>query len=71
AGMNHTAFYPSATDLQSSLTIQNASSSHYTLVAMSYVSLFIPLVLGYIVIAWRAINRKKIDENEMIEGSHY
>ncbi|HER07601.1 MAG TPA: cytochrome d ubiquinol oxidase subunit II, partial [Bacteroides sp.] len=40
AGMNHTAFYPSATDLQSSLTIQNASSSHYTLVAMSYVSLF-------------------------------
>lgn len=71
AGMNHTAFYPSSTDLQSSLTIRNASSSHYTLVAMSYVSLFIPFVLGYIVIAWRALNRKKIDENEMIEESHY
>jgi len=71
AGFNHTAFYPSATDLQSSLTIRNASSSHYTLVVMSYVSLFVPLVLVYIVIAWRALNRKKIDENEMREESHY
>jgi cytochrome d ubiquinol oxidase subunit II len=70
AGFNHTAFYPSAHDLQSSLTIQNASSSHYTLVAMSWVSLFIPLVLAYIVIAWRALNRKKIDAKEMEEEPH-
>jgi cytochrome d ubiquinol oxidase subunit II len=70
AGMNNTAFYPSAYDLQSSLTIQNASSSHYTLVAMSWVSLFVPFVLAYIIFAWRALNRKKIDEKEMLEEPH-
>ena len=70
AGFNNTAFYPSAHDLQSSLTIQNASSSHYTLVAMSWVSLFIPFVLIYIIIAWRALSRKKIDEKEMQDEHH-
>ena len=70
AGFNNTAFYPSVYDLQSSLTIQNASSSHYTLVAMSWVSLFIPVVLAYIVFAWRALNKKKIDEKEMQEEPH-
>ena len=70
AGMNNTAFYPSAHDLQSSLTIQNASSSQYTLVALSWVSLFIPVVLVYIIFAWRALNKKKIDEQEMKEEHH-
>jgi len=70
AGFNNTAFYPSAYDLQSSLTIQNSSSSHYTLVAMSWVSLFIPFVLAYIIFAWRALNKKKIDEKEMQEEHH-
>jgi cytochrome d ubiquinol oxidase subunit II len=70
AGFNQTAFYPSASDLQSSLTIRNASSSHYTLVAMSWVSLFVPFVLAYIVIAWRSLNKKKIDEKEMEEEPH-
>lgn len=65
AGFNNTAFYPSSFDLQSSLTIENASSSHFTLTAMSYVSLFIPFVLAYIWYAWRAINSNKIDEDEM------
>lgn len=70
AGFNNTAFYPSIYDLQSSLTIQNASSSKFTLVAMSYVSLMIPFVLAYIVYFWRAMNRKKITEEEMQEESH-
>jgi cytochrome d ubiquinol oxidase subunit II len=70
AGFNNTAFYPSTYDLQSSLTIQNASSSHYTLVAMSWVSLFVPFVLAYIIYAWRALNKKKIDEKEMQEEHH-
>ena len=70
AGMNNTAFYPSAYDLQSSLTIQNASSSQYTLVALSWVSLFVPVVLIYIIFAWRALNKKKIDEQEMKEEHH-
>jgi cytochrome bd ubiquinol oxidase subunit II len=70
AGFNNTAFYPSVYDLQSSLTIQNASSSKFTLTVMSYVSLLIPFVLAYIVYFWRAINRKKITDEEMQEESH-
>jgi len=70
AGFNHTAFYPSVYDLQSSLTIQNASSSKFTLVVMSYVSLMIPFVLAYIIYFWRAMNRNKITDTEMREESH-
>ena len=65
AGFHNTAFYPSTYDLQSSLTIQNASSSHYTLTAMSYVSLMIPFVIAYIWYAWKSINVKQIDREEM------
>ncbi|HKJ40890.1 MAG TPA: cytochrome d ubiquinol oxidase subunit II, partial [Sunxiuqinia sp.] len=67
AGFNGTAFYPSIYDLQSSLTIQNASSSHFTLTAMSYVSLGVPFVLAYIWWVWKVMNTKKIDEAEMLE----
>lgn len=70
AGFNHTAFYPSTYDLQSSLTIENASSSKYTLTAMSYVSLMVPFVFGYIWYAWKAISNKKIDHKEMDESEH-
>ncbi|MFO7934651.1 MAG: cytochrome d ubiquinol oxidase subunit II [Bacteroidales bacterium] len=58
AGFNHTAFYPSSTDLQSSLTIGNASSSRYTLEVLSYGSLFLPVVIVYGAIAWRVMNKK-------------
>jgi len=67
AGYNNTAFYPSIYNLQNSLTIQNASSSHFTLTAMSYVSILIPFVLAYIWYAWKSINNKKIDASEMQE----
>jgi cytochrome d ubiquinol oxidase subunit II len=70
AGLNHTAYYPSVFDLQDSLTIENSSSSHYTLTAMSYVSLFIPVVLAYIFFTWRALTRKKIDKSEIEQESH-
>lgn len=70
AGFNHTAFYPSIYDLQSSLTIQNASSSNYTLIAMSYVSLMVPFVIAYIWYAWRALDKKKITVKEMEEDTH-
>jgi cytochrome bd ubiquinol oxidase subunit II len=69
AGFNNTAYYPSVADLQSSLTIANSSSSHYTLTVMSYVSLLIPFVLAYIVYVWRAINNKKADLKDL-EGEH-
>jgi cytochrome d ubiquinol oxidase subunit II len=70
AGFNNTAFYPSTFDLQSSLTIHNSSSSQYTLTAMSWVSLLVPFVIAYIWYAWKAINNKKIDVEEMKEGEH-
>ena len=70
-GYNHTAFYPSLADLQSSLTIQNSSGSYYTLTAMSYVSLLVPFVLGYIIIVWRIMNRKKISVDEVKNDPHH
>jgi cytochrome d ubiquinol oxidase subunit II len=70
AGFNHTAYYPSTFDLQSSLTIENSSSSYYTLTVMSYVSLLVPFVVAYIWIAWRAIDNKKIDTEELKNESH-
>jgi cytochrome d ubiquinol oxidase subunit II len=70
AGFNNTCFYPSTFDLQSSLTIENACSSKYTLTAMSYVSLMIPFVAAYIWWAWRAMNNTKITEEELKNDSH-
>ena len=65
AGYNDTPFYPSKADLQSSLTIANASSSHYTLTAMTYVALTIPLVLAYIFWVWRAMDSRKIGVSDI------
>jgi cytochrome d ubiquinol oxidase subunit II len=70
AAFNNTSFYPSVFDLQSSLTIENASSSRFTLVTMSYVSLFIPFVLGYIWYAWKSMNNKKISTEELEQEHH-
>jgi cytochrome d ubiquinol oxidase subunit II len=70
AGFNNTAYYPSTFDLQDSLTIQNSSSSHYTLTAMSYVSLLVPFILAYIFYAWRALTLKKIDGEELKQEGH-
>ena len=65
AGFNNTPYYPSSTDLQSSLTIRNSSSSYFTLQVMSWVSLLIPFVVAYITYAWRAMDKKKITSDEI------
>jgi cytochrome d ubiquinol oxidase subunit II len=65
AGWNGTAYYPSTADLQSSLTIRNSSSSEFTLRTMFYVSFLVPFVLAYIVYCWRAIDKKKLDKEEI------
>ena len=70
AGWNNTAYYPSTADLQSSLTIQNSCSSEFTLKAMFYVSFLVPFVLGYIIYAWRAIDKKAITREEIIDDDH-
>lgn len=59
AGYGDTAFLPSTTDPTSSLTIRNASSSQFTLTAMSYASIFIPFVVAYIWYVWRQMDKKK------------
>ncbi len=64
-GFNGTAYYPSTSDLQSSLTIVNSSGSHYTLTAMSYASLMVPFVLGYIALAWYSMDRVRITKEEI------
>lgn len=71
AGWNSTAFYPSTADLQSSLTITNASSSEFTLRTMAIVSIFIPFVLAYIVYAWRAIDIREITKHEIENDEAY
>ena len=70
AGWNHTAYYPSTTDLQSSLTLANSSSSLFTLQVMAVVSLIIPFVLAYIVWCWRAIDLRSITRKELEEDEH-
>ena len=70
AGWNNTAYYPSTAELQSSLTLQNSSSSEFTLKSMFYVSFLVPFVLAYIVYAWRAIDKKAIDRKEIAEDDH-
>ena len=70
AGWNDTAYYPSTADLQSSLTITNSSSSLFTLRTMAYVSILVPFVLAYIIYAWRQIDSKKIDAEELTREEH-
>lgn len=71
AGWNHTAYYPSAVDPQMSLTIANSCSSEFTLRTMAYVSLLIPFVLAYIVVAWRKIDSRKITKEEIKHDEAY
>ena len=67
---NHTAYYPSTADLQSSLTLVNSCSSEFTLRTMFYVSLLVPFVLAYIIYAWRAIDNTKITKEELKSDDH-
>lgn len=70
AGLNNTAYYPSSIDLQSSLTLENSSSSEFTLTAMSVVSLFVPGIIAYIIYAWGALEKKKLGMEELDSDGH-
>ncbi|MDU1903658.1 MAG: cytochrome d ubiquinol oxidase subunit II [Dysgonomonas sp.] len=69
-GFNNTAYYPSTVDLQSSLTLQNSSSSEFTLTAMTYVSFLVPFVLAYIIYAWNSLEKKKFKKEDLKEDGH-
>ena len=64
-GYNHTAYYPSTADLQSSLTLANSSSSLFTLKTMAYVSLLLPVVVAYIAYVWKVMDRKPLTSDEI------
>lgn len=64
AGFNSTPYYPSLLDPNSSLNIENSSSSKFTLEVMSVVSILIPFVIGYIAYVWYAL-RKPITKEEL------
>lgn len=70
AGYNNTAYYPAFPNIQSSLTIENSSSSEFTLVTMSYVSILVPFVLAYIFFAWRSLEKKKFKGEDLSEDGH-
>lgn len=67
AGWNHTAYYPSNIDIQSSLTISNSCSSLFTLQTMSVVSILVPFVVAYIAYVWYVMDKKKIDKEYKIK----
>jgi cytochrome d ubiquinol oxidase subunit II len=69
-GFNDTAYYPSAIDLQSSLTIANSSSSLFTLKVMAWVTVWVPVVIVYMVYAWRKIDSHKLTKEEIEEGGY-
>lgn len=69
AGFNNTAYYPSVADLQSSLTIENSSSSKFTLTVMSYVSLFVPVVIIYVAYCWKALLKDKVSTEDIEKDS--
>ncbi|MDU1892323.1 MAG: cytochrome d ubiquinol oxidase subunit II [Dysgonomonas sp.] len=69
-GFNGTAYYPSATDPQSSLTIQNSSSSEFTLTVMSFVSILVPFVVAYIIYAWNSLEKKRFDVKDFKDDGH-
>jgi len=69
AGYYRTPFYPSKVDLSSSLTIHNASSSHYTLTMMTYVALLVPFVLAYIAWVWRQMDARRLTADEVAGDS--
>ncbi|MEE0803992.1 MAG: cytochrome d ubiquinol oxidase subunit II [Prevotellamassilia sp.] len=70
AGLNDTAYYPSTTDINSSLCIANSSASEFTLLTMSVVSGIIPFVVAYIYYAWRKIDHNKLTETEIMTTEH-
>ena len=71
AGYNGTAYYPSTTDLQSSLTLFNSCSSEFTLKTMAIVSLIIPFVVAYIAYFWRKMDLPSLTKEELDHTDKY
>lgn len=70
AGYFGTAYLPSLTDPQSSLSLANSSSSEFTLKVMAWVSVIIPFVLAYIWYVWAKMNAKPLTTAELDSDHH-
>lgn len=68
-GYNDTAFLPSHSHPGSSLFITNASSSEFTLRVMAWVTVLLPVVIGYIAYVWYKMTRPAITPGEMAEAT--
>ncbi len=60
--LNYTVFYPSLTEFSNWLTIENASSSLYTLTIISYSTFFIPFVFMYISYVWSSLTKVTVED---------
>ncbi|MDE7092994.1 MAG: cytochrome d ubiquinol oxidase subunit II [Muribaculaceae bacterium] len=69
-GYNNTAYLPSTTDIQSSLTIVNSSSTLFTLKTMTIVSVLVPFVIAYIAYVWRKMDATPITPDEVKTDDH-
>lgn len=70
-GYNNTSYYPSLTDMQSSLTLANSSSSPFTLKVMSYASLIVPVVVAYIAYVWYRMTSRPLTPEDLTQGPEY
>ncbi len=70
AGYNSTSYLPSVTDIQSSLTLANSSSSLFTLTVMTWVSILVPFVIAYIAYVWHKMDKTPLTESELEKESH-
>jgi len=61
---------PNSLDLKSSLTIRNSSSSEFTLKVMFYVSLLVPVAIGYIAYAWHSPEKKRVSIENLKADEH-
>ena len=70
SGYNNTAYLPSLTHPDSSLTIANSSSTHFTLKVMAWVTVLLPLVIGYIAYVWHKLTHPAVNARELADSDH-
>lgn len=69
-GYNNTSFLPSLSNPQSSLTIANASSTEFTLKVMAWVTVLLPVVVGYIAYVWHKMTSPALTPEELASDDH-
>lgn len=70
SGYNNTAFLPSVSHPDSSLTIANSSSTHFTLKVMAWVTVLLPIVAGYIAYVWHKLTDPAVTPRELADSDH-